>query len=108
MIAAYFETRFRVGEVPPAWPDAFGVISAQATTGESWSDEDNAAADGRLQREMEECGRWFARVTGYSPNTGHAESGWAAEVSHGLHAWNQVSGFVESMRRLRDSGRFAA
>lgn len=81
MIPAYFDTRFRTSDAHPSWPDAFGIISAQATTGESWSDEENAAADGRLQEDLAVLNRWFTRVTGYSPNTPHAEPSWAVALS---------------------------
>ncbi|MDZ7778503.1 MAG: DUF3293 domain-containing protein [Gemmatimonadota bacterium] len=80
---AYFETRFRM----PApghheWPAEFVILSAHATTGESWPADVSERADRRLENElrvrMGEEGLW--RVTGYSPTTGHAEPSWAAQL----------------------------
>lgn len=80
MHPAYFRTRFRVEAPPPAWPERFVILSAYATTGERWSDEQNADADERLRHELAETGRWMHRVTGYDPDGAHAEPSWAAEL----------------------------
>jgi len=77
---AYFEVRFRTGEPIVPWPREFAIITAFATTGESWPREENEAADRELESELATRGVWFARVTGYSPASGHAEPGWAAEL----------------------------
>lgn len=77
---AYFNTRFHVPDQTPAWPDSFVIITAYATTGEQWSDEENARADEALRRRLVELGGWVARVTGYDPATGHSEPGWAVEI----------------------------
>jgi len=82
MNPAYFETLFAV-DVVPDWPEAFAVITAHATTGEVWSDEDNREADARLEAELRRRGGWYWRITGYSPHTGHAEPGWAAALDFG-------------------------
>ena len=79
MHPAYFETRFRTPERVPSWPEAFAIITAYATTGESWSDSENLDADLRLQAEL--VGVWHERITGYSPTTGHAEPGWAVDLA---------------------------
>lgn len=79
MHPAYFETRFRI-EHPLDWPEEFVIISAYATTGERWSDERNAEADRKLEAAVVATGRWYGRVTGYSPTTGHAEPGWAVAI----------------------------
>lgn len=76
----YFETHFRAEPPDPEWPAAFAVITAYAPTGEKWTIEKNEAANGRLHAELRQTGRWQARVTGYSPTTGHAEPGWAVEL----------------------------
>jgi hypothetical protein len=76
MHPAYFETRFRTPVPVDDWPPSFVIVSAHATTGESWSDEENARADARLEAEVATAG-WHQRITGYSPATGHAEPGWA-------------------------------
>jgi hypothetical protein len=77
---AYFNTRFRVTDPTPAWPDSFVIITAYATTGEQWSDEENARADEALRRRLFELAGWVSRVTGYDPATGHSEPGWAVEL----------------------------
>ena len=53
---------------------------AYAPTGQRWSDAENAAADQKLSAEIEALGAWRLRITGYSPDTGHAEPGWAVEL----------------------------
>ena len=78
---AYFETRFRQHFSETEWPPEFAIITAYATTGESWTDERNAVADRSLESELQNAGRWFKRLTGHSPTTGHAEPGWAVELS---------------------------
>jgi hypothetical protein len=45
MHPAYFETRFRTDSPPDHWPPTFAIITAHATTGETWSPDQNAAAD---------------------------------------------------------------
>jgi hypothetical protein len=80
MNSAYFETRFRTTKPVVAWPKEFVIISAFATTGESWSPRENENADRRLSAELVANGVWLHRVTGYSPTTGHAEPSWAVEL----------------------------
>ena len=72
---AYFETVFDV-EGHPDWPYSFAIITAWATTGQTWTQEENEAADQRLRAAL--GGSAIARITGRSPTTGHAEPGWAA------------------------------
>ncbi|MEX2465337.1 MAG: DUF3293 domain-containing protein [Gemmatimonadota bacterium] len=76
MHPAYFETRFRTPDPVATWPDAFVIVSAYATTGASWSEDENRRADERLEGALGSS--WRRRVTGYSLSTGHAEPGWAA------------------------------
>lgn len=77
---AYFETRFRTLDPERIWPERFVIVSAYATTGTSWSAERNEAADRRLQGVLQARTTWVRRLTGYSPTTGHAEPGWAADL----------------------------
>jgi hypothetical protein len=76
----YFETHFRTPAPLPAWPPEFVIVTAYATTGERWTSAENEAADLRLTAELQQLGIWKARVTGYSPTSGHAEPGWAADI----------------------------
>ncbi len=77
---AYFTTRFRAEPLPPSWPASFVIVTAYATTGEQWSDEENERADEALRRRLFDLGVWVSRVTGFDPATGHAEPGWAVEI----------------------------
>ena len=81
MHPAYFDTQFRTPEIVAVWPQEFVVVTAFATTGTQWPPEQNDAADQRLESELRERGGWLVRVTGFSPSTGHAEPGWAFEMS---------------------------
>lgn len=81
MNPVYFETRFRLDCAPPNWPAAFVIITAYATTGQSWAASVNVAADRRLAEQLDRRSLWRRRVTGYSPTTGHAEPGWAVEMA---------------------------
>ncbi|MEJ1959944.1 MAG: DUF3293 domain-containing protein [Nitrosomonadales bacterium] len=63
---------------------AFAIITAYATTGDSWPDAKNQAADEDIKASLLNQGRWVRRLTGYSPTSGHRESGWAVEL--GLNA----------------------
>ena len=75
---AYFGTRFRrEGEDAPEWPEEFVIITAYATTGERWSDDKNTAADAALYEEVVSRELWCERLTGYDPESGHAEPGYA-------------------------------
>jgi hypothetical protein len=76
----YWDTHFRVCEPAISWPTAFAIVTAYATTGQKWTDEQNEAADVTLQRELRKLGSWVLRMTGYSPKTQHAEPGWAVDL----------------------------
>ncbi len=78
MEPAYFEVRFLVEGPPPQWPEEFAIITAYATTGETWTRKENEAADRRLHEALVRRSPFLVRITGYSPTTGHAEPGWAA------------------------------
>ncbi|MDP6520450.1 MAG: DUF3293 domain-containing protein [Planctomycetota bacterium] len=56
-------------------------MSAQATSGESWSPEQNQAADRALAAHLSKLRPRHTRITGYSPTTLHAEASWAVELS---------------------------
>jgi hypothetical protein len=81
MSPEYFETHFQPEGSSLDWPLQFAIVTAYNTTGESWSTERNSAADGDLTAELAATGSWRRRITGYSPFTGHAEPGWAVELS---------------------------
>jgi len=76
----YFDTRFKLGLPLTELPDSFAIITAHATTGEVWTAEDNNAANEALRAELEHGGHFIETITGYSPETNHAEPGFAAAI----------------------------
>ena len=80
MCPAYFVTEFDVRDSAADWPREFVIISAFATTGETWTDEQNQACDQELEKALQERNVWMRRVTGRSPTGDHAEPSWAAEL----------------------------
>ena len=76
----YAKTRFRGGISQTDRPDTFAILTAFATTGEVWSEERNRDANAKLQRSLESIPCWMIDATGYSPEDGHAEPGWAADL----------------------------
>ncbi len=81
MHPAYAETHFHCPAPLDTCPGEFAIITAHATTGETWTDAQNAAADIELEKQLREKGVWVRRITGYSPTSLHAEPGWAAALS---------------------------
>jgi hypothetical protein len=77
---AYFETLFRCEGPPPSFPEAFAIISACATTGESWTAEREREADEALRRGLATQGIWHHRIVGYAPDGSHEELSWCAEL----------------------------
>lgn len=80
MNEVYKQTRFRTHVLPNQWPSQFAIITAYATTGQSWADDQNQAANSRLFEELSRNGYWIHPVTGFDPKTGHAEPSWAVTV----------------------------
>jgi len=80
MHPAYLETHFIAADGPQDWPEQFAIITAYATTGESWTDDQNEAADQALEAELRATGGWIRRIIGYSPTTPHREPGWAVAM----------------------------
>jgi hypothetical protein len=77
---AYFQIAFRTDGPVPQWPERFVIITAYATTGESWSEERNVEADRQLHAHLVARGHEPIRITGFDPESGHAEPGWAVEL----------------------------
>jgi type I restriction system adenine methylase HsdM len=76
----YFETCFELEGDPADLPASYGIVTAYATTGETWTDAQNVEADTLLAAALDRKGIAKWRITGYSPRTGHAEPGWAIPV----------------------------
>jgi type I restriction enzyme M protein len=81
MHPAYAETHFCSPQPLTDVPAEFAIITGYATTGETWTDEQNAAADVALEKVLREKSPWIHRLTGYCPHKLHAEPGWAVTVS---------------------------
>lgn len=77
----YFETHFGVLDFVPEWPENFIIITAYATTGKQWTDAQNDRADSDLMEVLRTKEGMIGRITGFSPTTGHAEPGWAAQMT---------------------------
>lgn len=77
----YLSVRFRTDNAVIEWPESFAIITAFATTGEEWTEARNTEADKELESILRRRASWVVRITGYSPETGHAELGWAAVLS---------------------------
>lgn len=77
---AYFKLRFRGPWPDRRHPDEIAIITPYATTGETWSEERNQAADLKIENELRETGLWMRRLIGYDPATSHEEPGWAVEM----------------------------
>ena len=77
----YFETCFKLKGDIDALPASYAIITAFATTGETWTEKENRDADAQLAADLDtaQVAKW--RMTGYSPTTGHAEPGWATPLS---------------------------
>jgi hypothetical protein len=81
MHPSYFGVRFRIPQPVKDWPPCFAILSGYATTGEVWTTERNEGADRALGEALKKRGGWLQRITGFFPDTGHAEPGWAAEMT---------------------------
>jgi hypothetical protein len=77
---AYFTIRFHTDAILDQWPEHFFIITAYATTGETWSDERNTQADNELYQELLRLGHTPIRITGFDPESGHGEPGWAVDL----------------------------
>lgn len=77
----YKDTKFYVQEKTKDWPEEFAIITAYATTGEEWTNSENELADTALMMRLKNESNWLKRITGFSPETRHAEPGWAVSIS---------------------------
>jgi hypothetical protein len=100
MHPAYPKTHFIAADGPHDWPEQFAIITAYATTGEVWTDQQNEAADQALEAELRATGRWMRRITGYSPPpaTPHREPGWAVAMD-----WQDACDLGVEVRFLQDA-----
>jgi len=109
---AYYETCFELDGDPAELPETWSIVTAYATTGETWTEAQNEAADAALAAELVERGVAKWRITGYSPRTGHAEPGWAIPIGaeeakalgerHRQHAVYVVEDGILSLRLCKN------
>jgi len=73
----YKSTVFQYQDFPADWPKSFAILTAYATTGETWTDEQNKDADQKLEAELRKAGHRLHRISGYSSDLKTYEEGWA-------------------------------
>jgi len=81
MNPVYLDTYFSCHETLEDKPLEFAIITAYATTGETWSDNENIQADVGLKAYLDIHFNWVKRISGYSPVTQHSEPGWMVSSS---------------------------
>lgn len=79
MNAEYFQTLFSTEAPWEPTPQRFAIISGHATTGQTWTEHENRAADAALREALAPC-PWVQRIVGYSPSGDHAEDSWAVTM----------------------------
>jgi hypothetical protein len=83
----YKSTVFEYQDFPADWPRSFAILTAYATTGETWTPEQNIAADRQLEAELRKGGHRIHRISGYSKDLKTHEEGWAVLMDLKT-AWN--------------------
>ena len=73
----YKSTVFQYQDFPADWPKSFAILTAYATTGETWTDEQNKEADQKLETQLRKGGYRIHRISGYSKDLKTHEEGWA-------------------------------
>ena len=73
----YKSTVFEYQDFPNDWPTSFAILTAYATTGETWTSAQNVAADRQLEAELRKSGYRIHRISGYSKDLKTYEEGWA-------------------------------
>ena len=76
----YKSTVFQYQDFPADWPKSFAILTAYATTGETWTPEQNIAADRELEAELRKGGHRLHRISGYSSDLKTYEEGWAVAM----------------------------
>ena len=76
----YKSTVFEYQDFPNDWPKSFAILTAYATTGETWTPEQNVEADRQLEAELRKGGHRIHRISGYSKDFKTHEEGWAVEM----------------------------
>jgi len=77
---AYISTVFEYKDFPKDWPKDFAILTAYATTGETWTDAQNKEADQKLEDELRKAGYRLHRISGYSKELDTHEEGWAVAM----------------------------
>ena len=74
-------TVFEYQDFPTDWPKSFSILTAYATTGETWTPEQNIEADQKLEAELRSGGYRIHRISGYSKDLDTHEEGWAVVMN---------------------------
>ena len=74
-------TVFEYQNFPKDWPKSFAILTAYATTGETWTPEQNIEADRQLEAELKKGGHRIHRISGYSKDLDTHEEGWAVVMN---------------------------
>lgn len=94
----YLKTHF-VTDLPPGWPEKYGIVTAYNPNGQPATEAENVEADSRLKQRLNALGLRHFRVTGTSKDGAHQEPGF------GIVAENreQISELAREKQRLRHS-----
>jgi hypothetical protein len=76
----YKSTIFEYQDFSADWPKDFAILTAYATTGETWTPEQNVEADRQLETELRQGGHRIHRISGYSKDLKTHEEGWAVKM----------------------------
>jgi SAM-dependent methyltransferase len=78
LLSDYYKTKFDIHDFQGNWPQAFAIITAFQTTGETWSAEKNESQNTILHQWLTEKQVWTQQLTGFLSQ--HSEPGWAVEL----------------------------
>ena len=73
---AYSQARFRADLAPQGITQSFCIVTAYCPFDEQVTDEENKTFNQTLKTELENAGLVHVPVTGYSPDSDHAEPGY--------------------------------
>ncbi|QKI88958.1 DUF3293 domain-containing protein [Thiomicrorhabdus xiamenensis] len=76
----YLKTHFRSELKKSDFPESFSIITAYATTGETWTEQENINANAKLKTELTDLGVLVGAIDGFDPDTGHSEAGFVAKL----------------------------
>ena len=81
MNKVYLKTHFQSNLGQSDLPESFSIITAYATTGETWTEQENINANAKLKAKLISLGVLVGEIDGYDPDTGHCEAGFIAQLN---------------------------